>query len=342
MPRCIRCKGVGDIEGWGRRRNGWLKQLCPDCDAARLEKHRCQRCGVSVAERPDWGRYEKSGLLKPFCPDCYASGRVKQTSGKHSCQRCGALAANRPDWGRYERRKRRLKALCPDCDAAWIERRNKTCGRPRAEQSRLQRERDAAKQGRELEAYVPQAERDRQGRRREVERLAERIRARWATEWLRRFRKSSAELYWDDPQYREKQKAKFRDSYRRHRAREIERVLHYKQAHADRNRMWTATRIQRQADGSDGTATPEKIAELKSKVTYCAYCGRTLDKKQTDHMVPLVLGGEHSLRNIVIVCPRCNGRKARLSYEEWIDRVEPQHRARLIALYQERYAAAVA
>lgn len=342
MPTCIRCNKVGGVEGWGRRRNGWLKQLCPDCDAARLEKHRCQRCGISAAERPDWARYEKTGYLKPFCPDCYASGRVKQTSGKHRCRRCGALARNRPDWGRYERGKRRLKALCPDCDAAWIERRSKPQGRTKAEQRRIDREREAAKQGRELEAYVPQAERNRQGRMRAVERLADRIRARWATEWLRPFRRSSTELYWEDPQYRETKKAEFREAYRRHRAEEIQRVLHYKRAHPDRNRKWSATRLRREVDGSDGTATPEKIAELKSKATHCAYCGHALHEKQTDHMIPLVLGGEHSLRNIVIVCPQCNGRKARLSYEEWIARIEPQHRARLIALYQERYAAAVA
>lgn len=70
----------------------------------------------------------------------------------------------------------------------------------------------------------------------------------------------------------------------------------------------------------------------------CAYCGVRLIRKQTDHMIPLALGGEHSLRNIVIVCPDCNARKAGLSYAEWVDRVEPQHRQRVLALYHERYA----
>jgi hypothetical protein len=57
-------------------------------------------------------------------------------------------------------------------------------------------------------------------------------------------------------------------------------------------------------------------------------------------MIPIALGGEHSLRNIVIVCPNCNGRKATLSYEKWIERIEPQHRARVVAVYQERYGPA--
>ncbi len=53
------------------------------------------------------------------------------------------------------------------------------------------------------------------------------------------------------------------------------------------------------------------------------------DRKQTDHMTPLALGGDHSLRNIVIVCPGCN-RKGSLNYAEWIERVEPEHKARAI------------
>jgi 5-methylcytosine-specific restriction endonuclease McrA len=262
------------------------------------------------------------------------------------CKRCGVVGTTQ-GWGRYARNGR-LKVLCPCCDQQVDPRKAaaKAAGYPHwsrtPEYKRLQREAEAAKQGRKLEAYVPQAERNRRGRMLQVERLADRIRARWAAEWLKPFQKSSAELYWDDPDYREKQKARFRESYRRRRAQEIQRVLAYKQANADRNRLWTATRLRRQADGSDGTATPERIAQLKSEATYCAYCGRVLNEKQTDHMIPLVLGGAHSLRNIVIVCPRCNGRKARLSYEEWIERVEPQHRARVIALSQKRYAAVVA
>ena len=49
-------------------------------------------------------------------------------------------------------------------------------------------------------------------------------------------------------------------------------------------------------------------------------------------MTPVCLGGEHSRRNIVIVCPRCNGKKHTLSYAQWIDHVEPEHRPRVVAL----------
>ena len=84
----------------------------------------------------------------------------------------------------------------------------------------------------------------------------------------------------------------------------------------------------------DGSVTPDIIARMKAAATHCAYCGCVLSDKQTDHMIPLVLAGEHSLRNIVIVCPPCNGRKARLSYEEWIERVVPEHKQRVMAVYR--------
>ena len=45
------------------------------------------------------------------------------------------------------------------------------------------------------------------------------------------------------------------------------------------------------------------------------------------------------MRNIVIVCSPCNGRKASLTYEQWIERVEPEHRGRVISLRLKRYPA---
>jgi 5-methylcytosine-specific restriction endonuclease McrA len=269
-------------------------------------------------------------------------------------------ATNRPDWGRYVeaigRRLGRLKNLCPECDADYAARRNQAEERNRVaaaagynrgwsstpEYNRLQRELNAAKEGRTLEAYIPQAERERIGRMVDADKYADRLRARWMREWLAPFRKSDRELYRTDPEYRERQKAHYREHYRRHRHEEVARVAAYKRAHADRNLEWTFLRKEREAILADGTASHEAIAQLKREARHCAYCRCALFDKQTDHMIPLVLGGEHSLRNIVIVCPTCNGRKGRLSYEEWIDRVDAQHRARLLALYRERYGEAVA
>lgn len=311
---------------------------------------RCGRCGVSAADRPDWGRYEKNGILKPFCPDCYASGRVKQTSGKHRCKRCGALAINRPDWGRYEN-SGRLKVLCPECDAQQRVRREEqhrrnalaaAAGYRRGWTStpdyhRMQRERAAVEKGRVLKPYVPQAERERIGRMVDADAHADSIRARWVRAWLAPLRSLHQEMLRGDPEYRAQNAYRYREHYRHHRDGEIARVAAYKRAHADRNLEWTVTRKEREAVQSDGTATPEAIVLLKQQATHCAYCGGVLAEKQTDHMNPIVLGGEHSLRNIVVVCPSCNGRKARLTYQEWIERVEPEHRERVRAVYRERY-----
>ena len=87
------------------------------------------------------------------------------------------------------------------------------------------------------------------------------------------------------------------------------------------------------------SATKESIQEAKAAASRCAYCDCAFEdaQKQTDHMVALCHGGEHSLRNVVIVCRRCNGRKARLTYAQWLDRIEPKHLERAAALLDERY-----
>jgi 5-methylcytosine-specific restriction endonuclease McrA len=171
---------------------------------------------------------------------------------------------------------------------------------------------------------------------------ADRLRARRVREWLAPFRLLHQELLRVDPEYRAQNAARYREHYRRHRDNEVARVAAYKRAHADRNLEWTAVRKEREAVLADGTVTPEAVAQLKQEAVHCAYCGCVLADKQTDHMIPLVLGGEHSLRNIVVVCPTCNGRKAQLSYEEWLERVDPRHRDRVRAVYRERYGNALA
>ncbi len=219
--------------------------------------------------------------------------------------------------------------LCPGCEQAKEEARRRNEVAKAAGYAvwsntpaykRLQREAKARKLGRVLGPYVPQQERNRLGRMLQAERMAERIRARWAAEWLRPFRL----------RIRAEENAKSRDYYSRHRMQESARVQSYKAANPQRKEAWDTTRNERIRNGSDGTVTAHAIRKLKRAATHCAYCGGRLIWKQTDHMVPLALGGEHSLRNIVIVCPDCNARKARLSYAEWVERVEPQHRGRVV------------
>ncbi len=257
-----------------------------------------------------------------------------------TCKSCGT-SGSADGWGRYSRNGR-LKVLCPNCDRAVqaAHERNKAaqeagyrCWANTPEYRRRQREAQARKLSREIAPYVPQSERNHRSRLRQAERLADRIRAQWAAKWLQPFRE-------DD--YRQRDNAHSRKRYWLRRDQEVERTLAFKRAHPDRVATYHVRRKERLVAGSDGTATDRELARLKRSATHCAYCGERLIRKQTDHMIPLALGGEHSLRNIVIVCPDCNARKATLSYPEWIDRVAPQHRPRVIALYRERYRAAAA
>lgn len=259
------------------------------------------------------------------------------------CLRCG-VSGTPEKWGRYERNGR-LKVLCPTCDERLQSARTRTEAAKAAgyrwwantpEYKRLQREAEASKQGRDSVPYVKQSERIFRGRMAQVERTADRIRARWAAEWLRPFR---AALYQTDPIYRDEQKAKSREIYWADVFRSRQKTADYKRANQDRVMSHHAQRAERIAETSDGTLTIPCIRELKRRTTRCAYCDAAMfsSDKVTDHMIPLCRGGEHSLRNLVICCRLCNARKASLAYEEWVDRIEPEHRARVVALYELRY-----
>jgi 5-methylcytosine-specific restriction endonuclease McrA len=194
---------------------------------------------------------------------------------------------------------------------------------------RQQREREALARGREIVAYRPQQVRELEAAWVKAEAEADRIRRRWAAAYLRPFRGLS----------HEECAALKRKHYERHRVEEVRRGLAYKAAHPEKNQAASSLRARREMVGADGSVTPHSVAKLKRHATHCAYCDTKLLHKQTDHMIPLALGGEHSLKNIVIVCPSCNQHKHALSYEEWIERVDPKHRDRVIALFECRYGA---
>lgn len=266
-----------------------------------------------------------------------------------SCRACGTMGST-DNWGRYTRNQR-LKALCPECDRALEAHRQNTaaareagfaCWSSTPEYKRKQREAEASRLGRAMSPYVSKRERIRIARLRRAEQYADKIRTEWAADWLSPFDLSLDELYWKDSEFREQKKAETRDRYWQRRDQQVARTRAYKTAHPDRVYIQHETRRGRIQEYSDGTATTQSIARLKHDATHCAYCGTVLLRKHTDHMIPLALGGAHSLRNIVIVCPDCNGRKASLSYREWTERVAPQHRPRVLAVFLERYRAMVA
>jgi 5-methylcytosine-specific restriction endonuclease McrA len=242
-----------------------------------------------------------------------------------------------------------LKVLCPACDGQLESARQRSsdaqaagylCWGNTPEYRRQQRESAARIESRELAPYVPQAERIRRAQMVRAEEQASRIRARWAAEWLRPFRTA---LYQSDAEFREYKKAKSRAEYWERLDQSRLKTARYKRANRNRAVLHETRRNRRIAEASDGTLTPALISWLKRRTRYCAYCSTTMfpSDKVTDHMVPLCAGGEHSLRNLVICCRLCNGRKASLRYEEWVERVAPEHRQRVVALYEQRYGLAL-
>ena len=191
-----------------------------------------------------------------------------------------------------------------------------------------QRERRAARRGKTYRT-LPTVKAD--AGMKAVEDAADQLRARWARAWLKMFA--------DEPRSKTRAylAAKTRRHYSLHSANEVERVRVYKTANVESNRRWNDIRLAREARLADGTVTRSMIARLKREASHCAYCNCQLVQKQTDHIVSLAAGGEHSLRNIVIVCPDCNQHKHALDLGVWINRIDQPRRERIAGLFEARF-----
>jgi 5-methylcytosine-specific restriction endonuclease McrA len=212
------------------------------------------------------------------------------------------------------------------------------------EYKRLQGELDAAKEGRVLCAYVSREERARVAAIGAAVRISEdgakRVRRRFIRSLLKEFNRIAASTFPEVASaLRQESAAHSRKRYQKDAAQERLRTATYKATHRDQMVEHEQTRQARIDATCDGSATKESIREAKAAASRCAYCDCPFEdaRKQTDHMVALCHGGEHSLRNIVIVCRLCNARKASLTYEQWIDRVEPEHRGRVQRLWVARH-----
>jgi 5-methylcytosine-specific restriction endonuclease McrA len=101
-------------------------------------------------------------------------------------------------------------------------------------------------------------------------------------------------------QYREEHKEELREYYltsiQREEVREYRRV-------AVRNRRARRNYV-------EGKITTAEWEELKDKYgNKCLRCGRTDAKLELDHVVPLALGGKHSIENAQPLCRSCNASK---------------------------------
>lgn len=94
-------------------------------------------------------------------------------------------------------------------------------------------------------------------------------------------------------------------------------------------------------------------AELFEERDFCPYCLSKLPphyipakeapntiagRAHLDHMDPLDLGGEDSIRNVVYVCDGCNGRKGRRGFLEWLGTLSPEAARVSREIYQAKHS----
>jgi hypothetical protein len=98
---------------------------------------------------------------------------------------------------------------------------------------------------------------------------------------------------------------------------------------------------------------PEELSDvLYDERDHYPYCGEKLAPQYVknnsdlgsgisaahiDHMDPLILGGESSIRNAVYVCKNCNLLKGKRSFVEWLKMLNPKQRELSRAIYEEKH-----
>lgn len=83
---------------------------------------------------------------------------------------------------------------------------------------------------------------------------------------------------------------------------------------------------------------------------FCPYCGRSFkeyqerkdyfecsEKFHIDHMDPLELGGEDTIKNAVSVCKECNLQKGTNLFLAWLERLGPQYRELSRKIYTKKH-----
>jgi hypothetical protein len=95
-------------------------------------------------------------------------------------------------------------------------------------------------------------------------------------------------------------------------------------------------------------AAPENFLDsLQEERDCCPYCGTNFDDVQPtkfndtpmhlDHMDSLHKGGEHSIRNTVYCCGPCNIKKGKLSFNKWLEKLEPESQKLAREIYIEKH-----
>lgn len=104
----------------------------------------------------------------------------------------------------------------------------------------------------------------------------------------------------------------------------------YKKQNSDLVRLYTEKRRALKISSEDGTVTKEAILNLLKQQNYkCVYCQEKFKEMikvgsrnrigyDMEHKTPLSRGGKHSINNIQLTCPACNGNKFDKTHEEFL------------------------
>ena len=96
----------------------------------------------------------------------------------------------------------------------------------------------------------------------------------------------------------------------------------YRKRHRERylakHRLVQHRRRTQQQVVSDGSVTDESLKMLYGQ-THCHYCKKYVrpGKRTADHRIPLIKGGPHSMKNLVMACHSCNSAKRDLSDQQF-------------------------
>lgn len=121
----------------------------------------------------------------------------------------------------------------------------------------------------------------------------------------------------------------------------------WRQSHRGAQKEKDLKRRQRLVSQSDMTLTIDAVDKLYASSSSCPYCGVSMtdgrggpdikSAKSIDHMVPLVLGGLHSLQNVIVCCLSCNSKKGNKPYSEWVEGLSEPYRSKAEALYIKKH-----
>lgn len=102
---------------------------------------------------------------------------------------------------------------------------------------------------------------------------------------------------------------------------------------------WNEKRSLLTMQNDDGTLDRATLTQLLDAARDCPYCGCDLndENKSLDHVTPLIRGGIHGLKNVLVCCLTCNIRKGRRTFEAWLSTLSEPYRANVSRLYRDRF-----